>query len=181
VEEDIMTEESQLVIPIFDLVLCLSQAVDLVSPLVADHHKRTAQIAYGLGLQMKLPVAELHDLVIAAALHDVGGLTQKDRLVALDFEYQDPCGHSIMGYLLLKPFSPFRVPADIIRFHHVPWMNGEGAMFDGLPVPRASHILQLADRVAVLIDVNRDVLEQVDGILERIRPQAGDRFVPEQV
>ncbi len=176
-----MDEESPLVIPIFDLVLCLSQAVDLVSPLVADHHKRTAQIAYGLGMQMKLPEAELHDLVIAAALHDVGGLTCKDRLLTLDFEYQDPYGHSVMGYLLLKTFPPFRVPADIVRFHHVPWMNGKGTAFDGLPVPRTSHILQLADRVAVLLDVNRDVLEQVDGILEKIRPQAGERFVPEQV
>ena len=168
-----MTEESQFVIPIFDLVLCLSQAVDLVSPLVADHHKRTAQIAYGLGMQMKLPESELHDLVIAAALHDVGGLTQKDRLVALDFEYQDPYGHSVMGYLLLKTFPPFRTPAEIVRFHHVPWLNGRGATFDNLPVPRASHILQLADRIAVLINTETDVLQQAQEILGKIRPQAG--------
>jgi len=176
-----MAEQSSLVIPTFDLVLCLAQAVDLVSPLVADHHKRTAQIAYGLGMQMKLPEAELHDLVTAAALHDVGGLTQKDRLVALDFEYQDPYGHSVMGYLLLKSFPPFQNPANIVRFHHVPWLNGDGAVFDGIPVPPASHLLQLADRVAILIDVNADVLGQVDSILERIRAQSGERFVPEQV
>ena len=176
-----MSEQAPLVIPIFDLVLCLSQAVDLVSPLVADHHKRTAQIAYGLGMQMKLPAAELHDLVTAAALHDVGGLTQKDRLVALDFEYQNPYGHSVMGYLLLKSFAPFNAPADIVRFHHVPWDHGSGASFDGVCVPRSSHLLQLADRVAVLIDVNADVLGQVEPILKRIRAQAGERFVPEQV
>ena len=56
-----MASKTPLVIPVFDLVLCLSQAVDLVSPLVADHHKRTAQIAYGLGMQMKLPEQELHE------------------------------------------------------------------------------------------------------------------------
>jgi HD-GYP domain-containing protein (c-di-GMP phosphodiesterase class II) len=181
VEENTMNNQPPLVIPIFDLVLCLSQAVDLVSPLVADHHKRTAQIAYGLGMQMKLPKEELHDLIIAAALHDVGGLTQKDRIVALDFEYQDPYGHAVMGYLLLKTFSLFRTSADIVRFHHVPWMNGVGAALDGIPVPRASHILQLADRIAVLLDVNADVLQQVDGILEKIRAQSGERFIPEQV
>ncbi len=176
-----MSKQPSHVIPVFDLVLCLSQAVDLVSPLVADHHKRTAQIAYGLGMQMKLSQTELHDLIIAAALHDVGGLTRKDRLVALDFEYQDPYGHSVMGYLLLDSFPPFHFPARIVRFHHVPWMNGEGANFDGLPVSRASHLLQLADRVAVLIDTNTDVLEQVNGIVEKIRAQSGERFVPEQV
>ena len=176
-----MAPKNPLVIPVFDLVLCLAQAVDLVSPLVADHHKRTAQIAYGLGMQMKLPEQELHDLVIAAALHDVGGLTRKDRLVALDFEYHDPYGHAVMGYLLLKTFPPFQASADIVRFHHVPWKHGEGAVFDGVPVPRASHLLQLADRVAVLLNVHKDILEQVDGILEKIRAQAGERFIPEQV
>lgn len=176
-----MAQKSPLVIPIFDLVLCLAQAVDLVSPLVADHHKRTAQIVYGLGMQMKIPEDELHDLVIAAALHDVGGLTQKDRLTALDFEYQDPYGHAVMGYLLLKTFPPFHKSADIVRFHHIPWRNGEGGIFDGVPVPRASHLLQLADRVAVLLDPNTDVLAQVEGILAKVRAQAGERFVPEQV
>jgi HD-GYP domain-containing protein (c-di-GMP phosphodiesterase class II) len=176
-----MNEHPALVLPIFDLVLCLAEAVDLVSPLVADHHRRTAQIAYGLGMQMKLPVDELHDLVIAAALHDVGGLTRQDRLNALDFEYQDPYGHAVFGYLLLRSFPRFQDAADIVRFHHVPWMDGEGALFDGIPVPRTSHLLQLADRVAVLIDPVCDVLGQVDAILDRIHSGSGERFVPGQV
>ena len=168
-------------LPVFDLVLCLASAVDLVSPLVADHHKRTAQIAYGLGRQMKLPEDELMDLVIAAALHDVGGLTRQDRLGALDFEYQDPYGHSVTGYLLLKPFPPFHNSAEMVRFHHIPWRDGAGAVFDGLPVPRCGHLLQLADRVAVLIDPASEILEQVEGILDKVRAQAGERFVPEHV
>jgi HD-GYP domain-containing protein (c-di-GMP phosphodiesterase class II) len=176
-----MEKQSQMVTPIFDLVLCLSQAVDLVSPLVADHHKRTAQIAYSLGMQLKLPDEELMDLVIAAALHDVGGLTRTDRLVALDFEYQDPYGHSVTGYLLLKSFAPFLKSAEMVRFHHVAWQNGSGSVFDGESVPRGSQILQLADRIAVLIDPSTEVLEQVSGIVEKIRVQSGERFVPEQV
>lgn len=176
-----MENKSPLLTPIFELVMCLAQAVDLVSPLVADHHKRTAQVAYGLGMQMKLPEDELRDLVIAASLHDVGGLTRGDRLEALDFEYQNPLGHSVMGYLLLSPFGPFKKSADMVRFHHVAWNFGQGAQFDGLPVPRGSHLLQLADRLAILIDPSNDVLEQVDGILQQICSQAGERFVPEQV
>ena len=86
-----------------------------------------------------------------------------------------------MGYLLLKSFSPFQTIANIVRFHHVPWMNGEGTVFDGLPVPRESHLLELADRVAVLLDPATDVLGQVDRILHKIHRQSGERFVPEQV
>jgi len=180
-KENRMTKPPGMVVPIFDLVLCMAQAVDLVSPLVADHHQRTAQIAFGLGVQMKLSEPELKDLVLAAALHDVGGLTRSDRLDALDFEYQNPFGHSVNGYLLLKTFPPFHIPADIVRFHHVPWDHGAGRVFEGEPVPSASHLLQLADRVAVLIDPARDVLAQAGEIMDKIRQQAGERFDPAQV
>lgn len=176
-----MTKQAPFAVSVFDLLLCISKVVDLVSPLVADHHKRTAQIAYWLGVQMKLPQSELRDLVTAALIHDVGALTRRDRLVTMDFEFQDPYGHSVMGCLLLKSFTPFRPQAEIVRFHHVPWRHGKGSVFDGAPVPRASHILHLADRVAVLIDGNGDVLEQADNIMAKIKSQSGERFVPAHV
>ena len=168
-------------IPMLDFVLCLSEAVDLISAEVADHHKRTAQICYGLGKKLGLPESELRDLVIAAALHDVGGLTRADRLSALEFEYQNPYGHSVMGYLLLRPFAPFNRIAEIVRYHHISWDDGSGQFFDGEKVPMLSQLLQLADRVAILIDPSTDVLLQVNGILDKIQAQSGSRFVPEYV
>lgn len=167
--------------PIIDLVLCLSEAVDLVSPLVADHHRRTAQVAFGLAGQMGLPEKDIQDVVMAAALHDVGGLSLQDRLGALDFEFQDPYGHAVRGYLLLRSFSPLKRPADFIRFHHVPWNNGQGAELDGISVLKYSHLLHLADRIAVLINPEAEILDQVDGIRDRICAQSGTRFVPEMV
>ncbi len=167
--------------PIIDLVLCLSEAVDLVSPLVADHHRRTAQVAFGLATQMRLPEKDIQDVVMAAALHDVGGLTLQERLGTLDFEYQDPYGHSVRGYLLLRSFPPLKRAADFIRFHHVPWNNGQGAELDGMSVLKYSHLLHLADRIAVLINPDEEILDQVSGIRERISAQAGSRFVPEMV
>jgi HD-GYP domain-containing protein (c-di-GMP phosphodiesterase class II) len=41
--------------------------------------------------------------------------------------------------------------------------------------------LQLADRVAVLINPQSEILEQVDDILARVSAQAGERFIPAQV
>jgi HD-GYP domain-containing protein (c-di-GMP phosphodiesterase class II) len=167
--------------PIIDLVLCISEAVDLVSPLVADHHRRTAQIAYGLARKAHLPEPLLRDIVIAAALHDVGGLTKQDRLGALDFEYQDPYGHPVRGYLLLNTFHPLESAANIVRFHHVPWRNGRGRILDGVPVSIYSHLIHLADRIAVLIDPDSEILNQVGDIQERINEQSGDRFHPDWV
>ncbi len=176
-----METKSSTVSSIFDLVLCLSEAVDLVSPLVSDHHRRTAQIAYALAAQAGLPQSDVRDIVIAAALHDVGGLSRQDRLGALDFEYNDPYGHPVRGYLLLRTYEPFVQAADIVRFHHIPWMNGAGSIMDGIPVSPYSHLLHLADRIAILIDPNEEILRQVDGILERVNEQNGIRFHPDWV
>jgi hypothetical protein len=38
----------ELNVPLFDMVMCLSDAMDLVSPIVTGHHKRVAYIAYSL-------------------------------------------------------------------------------------------------------------------------------------
>lgn len=176
-----MPDQYSLRVPVFDLALCISQAVDLISPLVADHHKRTCQIAYGLGAQMHLSPGELKDLVLASALHDIGGLTREDRLGALEFEYKNPFGHSISGYLLLSTFSPFSRIANIVRFHHVAWENGAGTYFSGITVPVLSYLLQLADRVAVLIDTSKPVLSQVDYIIMKVKTLSGERFIPEHV
>ncbi len=39
---------------LFDLAICLSDAMDLVSPALVDHHKQVAYIATRLGMEMGL-------------------------------------------------------------------------------------------------------------------------------
>lgn len=178
-------------VQLFDLVISLSHTVDLVSPLVADHHQRVAYIALSLGLEMNLPEEELHNLVLAAALHDIGALSLQERLDALHFETITPQRHSETGYLLLQMFQPLSAAAELIRFHHVPWNNGQGREWRGLPVPGAAHILHLADRIDVLsrelyevrgkADRHPDPLSRVEHVVSGIRKQAGRMFVPEMV
>jgi HD-GYP domain-containing protein (c-di-GMP phosphodiesterase class II) len=173
--------DNKLSVPIIDLVLCISQAVDLVSPLVADHHKRVAYIAYNLGIEMQKSNQDLRELMIAGALHDVGGLSRRERLDALKFEDEDPQGHSELGYSLLNSFSPFSRIANFIRYHHVPWKHGTGSHYDQQEVPESSHLLHLADRISVLIDPGIEILAQVPAIREKIIGQSGEMFVPAQV
>lgn len=167
--------------PLFDFVKCLSQAVDLISPSVANHHNRAAQVALSIGREMDLPDRDLKDLVIAAALHDVGGLTRSERLGSLDFEYQDPYGHAVMSYLLLKPFKPFRRVATIVRYHHVPWDDGNCRKFDPAVIPESSFILQLADKIAVLIEPRDEIMGQVPEILDKLEQISGSLLMPEHV
>jgi len=168
-------------IPMQDMVMCLANVVDLVSPAVDDHHKHTAYIAHGIASEMGLDRVECASLVLAASVHDIGALSLRDRLAALEFDAVNPERHSRLGYLLLSGFDPFSDIAGIIRFHHVNWMHGKGALSDGCEVPMGSHLMHLADRVDVLIDRRRGILEQAQDITRRIARGSGGRFVPEMV
>jgi HD-GYP domain-containing protein (c-di-GMP phosphodiesterase class II) len=162
-----------------EMIRCLSQAVDLVSPVMADHHKRVAHIAVSIARKMELPEKNTRDLAITGALHDVGGLSLAMRLDALQFESHDAHQHAALGYLLLKTFQPFARAARIVRFHHVDWENGAGAVFCDEPVPLESHIIHLADKVAVLLNPDDAVLTQARIISDRIVAQSGKMFLPE--
>lgn len=167
-------------ISLFELVTCLSEATDLVSPALTDHHKQVAYISLCLGKELGLSPENISQLVIAGAFHDIGALSLKERLDALQFELEDPYQHTHAetGYYLLKLFSPLSQIAEVIRFHHVYWNWGKGKQFRGQKVPIESHILHLADRVSVLIDKQREVLSQVSNISEQIENQSGKMFNP---
>lgn len=163
----------------FEIIRCLSQAVDLVSPVLADHHKRVAHIAVSIAREIGLPKDKIRDLAISGALHDVGGLSLAMRIDALQFESQNAHEHASLGYLLLKTFRPFADAAEIVRFHHVDWGYGTGTRFCDTEVPFESHILHLADRVASLLKSDVAVLTQSGIITERIVAKTGSMFSPE--
>ncbi|HHW02425.1 MAG TPA: HD domain-containing protein [Thermoanaerobacterales bacterium] len=168
-------------IQIFDLIMSLSRALDLVSPAVVNHHMRVAYIAFCIGKQLNLPAAELRRLVLAGALHDIGAFSLKERIATLQFELENPYQHAEAGFLLLKDYGPFSGAADLVRFHHVPWAEGAGREFNGEKVPKGSHILHLADRVAVLIGKHQEVLGEAARICEMVNGQSGKMFMPELV
>ncbi len=172
---------TDLEIPLFSLVRCISKALDLVSPTLANHHYRVAYIAHGLGMESGLETKKLYELAIAGALHDVGAFSLREKLHIMAFEMENPHYHAIKGHLLLHRFEPLADIAAFIQFHHVPWDGGGGSEVSGKPVPLESHILHLADRIAVLIGKQTEVLGQVKQICEIIKGQSGGMFVPDLV
>jgi HD-GYP domain-containing protein (c-di-GMP phosphodiesterase class II) len=146
-----------------------------------DHHKHVAYIASALSTELGLTEKEETLLMMAGALHDTGALSLKERIDTLSFEMKSPHEHAEAGYLLLKTFEPFSRIATMIRYHHVPWNGGKGSEFMGKPVPVESHILHLADRVDILIDRQKEVLGQIEGICKVIENKSGIIFMPELV
>jgi response regulator RpfG family c-di-GMP phosphodiesterase len=141
---------SQYTVPLLDLVLTMADTADLVSPAVADHHRRVACVVDHLARELELPGAERRDLVVAASLHDLGAFSLDERVATLEFEMRRPNQHAELGYLLFRGFTPFAAVAAIIRSHHLPWCGGSRREVPGQVVPLASQLLHLADRVDVL-------------------------------
>jgi HD-GYP domain-containing protein (c-di-GMP phosphodiesterase class II) len=168
-------------INLFDMVASIARIVELMNPAVGNHHLQVAYLAYRLGEELKLSDDGRFELFMAGALHDIGALPLNGRLDLLDFEEKNPDEHSIAGGLILEKFKPFSNISGLIKFHHVPWKNGEGAFHKGEAVSDSSHMIHLADGVAAKISRKMPVLSQVQRICNEISVQKGDVFLPEHV
>lgn len=170
----------------FDVVLCVSRALDLLSPALTDHHHRVAYVAACVAEELGLDDREKRDVAVAGALHDAGAVSLATRLSLLHavlpghehsgLSGEDVHRHAYDGYRLLRDFGPFANAARAVRFHHVDWAFGMGDEFLGEPVPLASHILRLADNVAILPQAGVDILAQAAGIRTAIAAQAGRMY-----
>lgn len=171
-----MTGKTEL--SLLNIVLAISEAVDMVDPDLADHHSRVAYIVCRLAETLGVSEAEQKSLTIAGAMHDIGLLSLAESRGLVKFEIETRPDHGEVGYLFLKPFAPLTVVGELIRDHHVYWQAGAGETFCGHAVPRHSHLIHLADRIAVLINPEQEVLTQIKSIRRRIAEQSGRMFVP---
>lgn len=163
-----------------NVILGLSSALDLVNWFVVDHHRQVASFVVKIAAETGFRDDDRSTMAIAAALHDIGAISFNEKF-SLTYDAKGMMKHAELGYHLLAMFKPFYRAAELVRYHHVPWDNGRGGESDGRTVPVGSHILHLADRVAVLIRRDEPVLGQVKPICDMIRKGRGSLFMPELV
>jgi len=165
-----------------ELVVSITETIDLVSPVVSNHHKLVGYISYSLAKQLGLSTSEQIKLEIAGSLHDIGGLTLIERLAPTEFEYKDSDFHAERGYLLLNGLKPCLGIGKMIRYHHYSWLNGNCVGVNYEKIPFGSHILNLADRVSILIkEKDSNTLNSINEIREKIIERKGAVFHPEIV
>ncbi len=178
-----LTEETPF--PLSDLVIFVSAAADMISPTMANHHRRVALIAQHIARAMGLPERAEHSLVMASLIHDIGALSLKERLSLLNFD-EGFTGrmhnrHSEVAFRLFRDFQPLQEEVRIIRFHHA-WWNGEvDHAIDSTLVPVESHILHLADRIDILLKTGGFDHTGREDVIARVRDERGRMFSPELV
>jgi len=171
VRKDVFIED---LFSLYDIASGISEAIDIVTPQQGSHHKRVAYISYCLAKEMKLSNEDINDIVLGAILHDIGVFTKEEQTQLVQTQFNDSGfdHHQIMGYRLLKDFTPFSKAASLIKDHHVHFAKTTNE------VPLGCHIIHLADRVSILVDFNSEILQQIPGILERV-DQNRTMFHPE--
>jgi HD-GYP domain-containing protein (c-di-GMP phosphodiesterase class II) len=164
-------------ISLYEFLKCISDAVDLVSEKLANHHHQVAYLSYRLAEQLGIPETRKTNTFIAALVHDVSALSINERLEIIESEPIYVNTHAFDGYRLFNKFAYMRDEAEIIKYHHLPWNNGEGKTYDGSAVPFESHIVHLADRVCARMDPD-DVLFQLHEIKDFAQRSKNTLFEP---
>jgi HD-GYP domain-containing protein (c-di-GMP phosphodiesterase class II) len=163
------------------MLLCISNAVDLISEGYTSHHQQVAFLSYHIGRELGLEDLACRDLLMAGMLHDIGALSNEERLMLVEEEPLTVNSHAFRSAKLLEEAAPFSAIADTVRYHHIHWASGAGARFQEAQVPIGSHILYLADRVCVKFNTKQSAIEQVPIVLQSISQNSDSKFLPEAV
>ena len=161
-------------ISICDFVCALSEVVDLISPALNSHHHRVAYIAGKIASELNLPNDEVQEIILASMMHDIGAFSVSERMKVYDVNAteDDLNQHALYGFKLLKNFEPLAEAATLIKYHHADYNSQETG------IPFGSYIISMADKVSVMFDENREILDQVPTVYEKFSRECR-KFHPE--
>ena len=166
-------------INLLNLLLSLSDALDLASPELSQHQLRTAFIAWEMCKAAELPASDTDQLFIAALLHDIGALSLENKIDVHRGSVIDPQIHCILGERVLKTLPTFGPSAMIVRYHHTEWQTLEGRGKE--PHIFAAQILMMADILEQAIDRQTYILHQNQILTEKVESLSGTTIAPEIV
>lgn len=160
-----------------ELALPLIKAIDSFNYLLKSHHRKVAVISYNIAKALNLSEKELSQLVIAAAIHDIGALSIQERDMLIQEDVNNPNPHCIMGYKMLAPFNIFKDVAQIIKHHHIKYEDSLKSTNNEILF--VSHIIHLADRIDILTNHEEFILNQKNKVIEKIKEKVGTTFHPD--
>ncbi len=166
-----------------EVVLALSDALDLVGVDDVGHGKRVAFMATEVANGLGLPEVARQKLFLAAVLHDCGVSSSRVyRRLAGDLDWAGSPDHCRIGHDMLLSFEPLADLAGIVLHHHDRWRDlasGHAGSEDAL----LANAVHLADRVDALLAQapRQDILLSRLEVRDFVEATAGDRFAPELV
>jgi response regulator RpfG family c-di-GMP phosphodiesterase len=166
----------------------VAKMMDSALPWQQGHGRRTAALARSLGACAGLSPASLHQLTLAALLHDIGLLALPPALIShtgcLDGQsYAARQSHPRVGAETLEPYRFLQSASIIIAHHHERW-DGSGYPYGlrGTFVPIEARVLAIADAVdAIHVPGVIDARERDKAAYRILTVGAGTQFDPHLV
>jgi HD-GYP domain-containing protein (c-di-GMP phosphodiesterase class II) len=167
------------------LVRQVSRELDRLLPWQAGHGQETAGIALRIGHVLGMDAGFLHQLKLAALLHDIGLLMlpphlQNGRRSLEPDSYVAIQNHPRLGATLLAPFSFLTEATIMIAQHHERW-DGSGYPYGlrGAFIPFGARILAVADAfTAIQVPAIHDRALRDHIALRILQVASGTQFDP---
>jgi len=157
-----------------NVLLSLSDAIDLADPAISMHQLRTAYIAWKLSESLSLSTDQVSNIFIASLLHDAGAITSEEKLALHRFEEVHVQLHCIKGELLLGRLPEFAPLGKYIRHHHTEWAEWQKSKESiATEYVLGAQVILLADLVERLLNRNTHILLQTDSIRSHIQSLRG--------
>lgn len=130
----------------------LSSLIEMRGGHMAGHSRKVADTARKLAIRLKMPAAEVQDVVFAALLHDIGKIGLPDKVLERPFsvltneEREEVVKHPIKGQMALMELEQLQGAAAIIRSHHERF-DGQGYpdKLSGINIPRGARLLAVVN------------------------------------
>lgn len=154
-------------VKLLNLLLSLSDALELANSHLSQHQLRTAFISWEISKTLHLPDDATNNLFVAALLHDVGALSPEEKIEILKSETIAPEPHCILGEKLLNTSPLLNHSAEIIRRHHDPWeiardfSNDKHSFVSSQIVHLADTVDRLTDRSHYILHINAPIIQQI--------------------
>jgi HD-GYP domain-containing protein (c-di-GMP phosphodiesterase class II) len=166
----------------------LESAMEVCDPDLRSHAERVAAHAEAIARRLGWSEAQLDELAVGAALHDVGKvavprevLTKPGALEPIEMEHIR--AHPVEGAWLLSGIPMLTSAIPYVLFHHERW-DGTGypTRRAGTGIPLAGRLLAVADAFDAMTSSRpyRDA-RSIDYAIEEVDRNSGSQFDPEIV
>lgn len=159
--------EKQRTVNLGNLLITLSETMDISSHTISQHQHRTAYIALEIANNAGIKGKMLENIFMASLLHDIGALSVEEKILLHNNVTENDELHTVRGEILLNRIPWLKNISAIVRNHHRNWKDWDEGLEN--PVVTASQIIYLSDYVERLINRNSYILHQTDDIVEAVR------------
>lgn len=157
----------------------ISGLANVMNPQIKNHHERVACIALYIAREAGMSPISCRNIFIAAMVHDIGSLAEKNYTPASAFFEKPSDFHALLGAAVLGMVPKFMGITRIVENHHLSWPQH----LVQSDLPPEANLLFLAGWIEVFLEQHHDhdVLDISTECIASVLEKNSDYFNPEYI